>query len=29
VDVVDELLAILGDVEGVEDVVDETTVAGL
>jgi hypothetical protein len=28
IDVLDELLAILGDVEGVEDVVDETTVAG-
>ncbi len=29
VDVLDELLALLGDVEGVEDVVDETTVRGL
>lgn len=28
IDVLDELLAILGEVEGVEDVVDETTVAG-
>ena len=28
VDLLDELLAILGDVEGVEDVVDETTAAG-
>lgn len=29
VDVADELVGILGDVEGVEDVVDETTVRGI
>lgn len=29
VDVLDELLALLGDVEGVDEVVDETTVRGL
>jgi hypothetical protein len=29
VDILDELLALLGDVEGVEEVVDETTVRGL
>jgi hypothetical protein len=29
VDVLDELLALLGEVEGAEEVVDETTVRGL